>query len=328
MLRSASSPPGPKTSRIVSDVANPTAATRSPRATGSRPRSRESTFEVRPLGPLYGVLHRWEFASSPIAVIDVTAAHNPLVHRRHAQLDTRAIKTGDELAAFSRRRPTSCSPRRPTRSSTTRPCSRPTPGVGARRRRRPRCRSPSTPSPPPRSSTRAAQGRRVPRRVHRRSRCCSPPGARSASRSTTASTGEPQWSIVTAARRSRSRPARARRHAPPPRASPTSRSTSSRSSTAASTRRRGRAVHARPRRDDQPRRLDRDPAQVARPRVARGASRGIRSLWGYGVRVSRSAISARRALYASSSASPVRSACRSQALRLLLVAAAPLDRRP
>lgn len=61
----------------------------------------ETTFDVRPLAPLYGVLNRWEFAVSPIAVIDVTAAHNPLFTVGSLTLDARATKSGDELTAFT-----------------------------------------------------------------------------------------------------------------------------------------------------------------------------------------------------------------------------------
>ena len=65
----------------------------------------ETTFDVRPIEPLYGVLTRWEFAVSPLAVIDVTAAHNPLFTVGTLTLDTRANKTGDELTAFTQTTP-------------------------------------------------------------------------------------------------------------------------------------------------------------------------------------------------------------------------------
>ncbi|WP_394553625.1 hypothetical protein ACDF64_04420 [Agromyces sp. MMS24-JH15] len=65
----------------------------------------ESTFEVRPLDPLYGLLNRWAFVTSPLAVIDVTAAHNPLFTVGSLTLDTRARKTGDELGAFTQTAP-------------------------------------------------------------------------------------------------------------------------------------------------------------------------------------------------------------------------------
>ena len=47
------------------------------------------------------MLNRWEFSTSPLAVIDVTAAHNPLFTVGTLTLDTRATKTGDELTAFT-----------------------------------------------------------------------------------------------------------------------------------------------------------------------------------------------------------------------------------
>lgn len=101
MFRSGVIEAGPEDVRIVSDVANPDgshAVTASYRLDAAIV---ETTFDVRPLEPLYGLLHRWEFAVSPIAVIDVTAAHNPLFTVGSLSLDTRAKKTGDELAAFT-----------------------------------------------------------------------------------------------------------------------------------------------------------------------------------------------------------------------------------
>ncbi|QAY72695.1 hypothetical protein ET445_04380 [Agromyces protaetiae] len=61
----------------------------------------QTTFEVSPIEPLYGVLNRWRFAQSPLAVIDVTAAHNPFFTVGTLELDARALKTGDELSAFT-----------------------------------------------------------------------------------------------------------------------------------------------------------------------------------------------------------------------------------
>lgn len=101
MFRSGVIEAGPEDVRIVSDVANPDgshAVTASYRLDAAIV---ETTFDVRPLEPLYGLLHRWEFAVSPLAVIDVTAAHNPLFTVGSLTLDTRAKKTGDELAAFT-----------------------------------------------------------------------------------------------------------------------------------------------------------------------------------------------------------------------------------
>ncbi|MFB9960696.1 hypothetical protein [Agromyces bracchium] len=61
----------------------------------------QTAFDVNPIEPLYGVLHRWEFASSPLAVIEVTAAQSPLFTVGSLTLDARATKTGDELSAFT-----------------------------------------------------------------------------------------------------------------------------------------------------------------------------------------------------------------------------------
>jgi hypothetical protein len=101
MFRSEVIEAGPEDIRIVSDVTNPDgthSVTASYRLDVSIV---ETTFDVRPLAPLYGVLARWEFAVSPVAVIDVTAAHNPLFTVGSLTLDTRATKTGDELTAFT-----------------------------------------------------------------------------------------------------------------------------------------------------------------------------------------------------------------------------------
>jgi hypothetical protein len=105
MFRSDVVDSGPEDVRIVSDIANPDgthSVTASYRLDASIV---ETTFDVRPLAPLYGLLNRWEFAVSPIAVIDVTAAHNPLFTVGALTLDTRATKTGDELEAFTQTTP-------------------------------------------------------------------------------------------------------------------------------------------------------------------------------------------------------------------------------
>jgi hypothetical protein len=65
----------------------------------------ETSFEVKPIEPLYGVLNRWEFASSPLVAVQVTAANNPLFTVGSLTLDTRANKTGDELLAFTQQAP-------------------------------------------------------------------------------------------------------------------------------------------------------------------------------------------------------------------------------
>ncbi|MCD2440936.1 hypothetical protein LQ757_01480 [Agromyces sp. SYSU K20354] len=105
MLRSGVVAAGPQDVRIVSDVANPDESHSVTASYRLGDEIAESTFLVRPLEPLYGVLHRWEFADSPVAVIDVTAAHNPLFTVGDLTLDTRATKTGDELEAFTQTAP-------------------------------------------------------------------------------------------------------------------------------------------------------------------------------------------------------------------------------
>ncbi len=101
MFRSGVVEDGPEDVRVLSDVAaddGTHAVTVSYRLDIAIV---ETTFEVRPIEPLYGVLNRWEFAVSPLAVIDVTAAHNPLFTVGSLTLDTRANKSGDELTAFT-----------------------------------------------------------------------------------------------------------------------------------------------------------------------------------------------------------------------------------
>lgn len=105
MFRSGVVDAGPEDVRIVSDVANPD-GTHSVTASYRLDVSIiETTFDVRPIAPLYGVLNRWEFSTSPLTVVDVTAAHNPLFTVGTLTLDTRATKTGDELAAFTQTAP-------------------------------------------------------------------------------------------------------------------------------------------------------------------------------------------------------------------------------
>lgn len=105
MFRSDVVESGPEDVRIVSDVALPDGShtvTASYRLDVS---IIETTFDVRPIAPLYGVLNRWEFAVSPLAVVDVTSAHNPLFTVGTLTLDTRAAKSGDELTAFTQTAP-------------------------------------------------------------------------------------------------------------------------------------------------------------------------------------------------------------------------------
>lgn len=105
MFRSDVVEAGPEDIRIVSDVTLPDGShsvTASYRLDLSIV---ETTFDVRPIPPLYGVLNRWEFAVSPLAVVDVTAAHNPLFTVGSLTLDTRATKSGDELTAFTQTAP-------------------------------------------------------------------------------------------------------------------------------------------------------------------------------------------------------------------------------
>ncbi|MFF2272698.1 hypothetical protein ACFVTX_10520 [Agromyces sp. NPDC058136] len=101
MLRSGVVSAAPEDITIVSDITNPDGGHSVTASYRLGTEIAQSTFEVRPIEPLYGVLSRWEFADSPLAVVEVTAAHNPLFTVGTLTLDTRATKTGDELAAFT-----------------------------------------------------------------------------------------------------------------------------------------------------------------------------------------------------------------------------------
>jgi hypothetical protein len=101
MFRSGVIASGPEDVRILSDVANSDGSHSVTASYRLEATIVETTFDVRPIEPLYGLLHRWEFALSPLAIVDVTAAHNPLFNVGTLTLDTRANKTGDELAAFT-----------------------------------------------------------------------------------------------------------------------------------------------------------------------------------------------------------------------------------
>ncbi len=101
MFRSDVIEVGPEDVRIVRDVENDDGSHSVTASYRLETAIVETTFDVRPLAPLYGLLNRWEFAVSPIAVIDVTAAHSPLFTVGSLELDTRATKTGDDLAAFT-----------------------------------------------------------------------------------------------------------------------------------------------------------------------------------------------------------------------------------
>lgn len=101
MLRSGVVDSGPEDVSIVSDVANPDGSHSVTASYRLDTEIAESTFEVRPIEPLYGLLNRWEFADSPLAVVEVTAAHNPLFTVGSLTLDARAAKPAEELAAFT-----------------------------------------------------------------------------------------------------------------------------------------------------------------------------------------------------------------------------------
>ncbi len=105
MLRSGVIEAGPEDVQIVQDAANEDGTHSVSVSYRLGTSILESTFDVRPIEPLYGLLNRWEFVTSPITVVDVTAEHNPVFTVGTLTLDTRATKTGDELAAFTQTAP-------------------------------------------------------------------------------------------------------------------------------------------------------------------------------------------------------------------------------
>lgn len=101
MLRSGVIDAGPEDVRIVNDDTLPDGSHSVTASYRLEAAIIESTFDVRPIDPLYGFLNRWEFAVSPLAVIEVTAAHNPLFTVGSLSLDARAAKSAEELSAFT-----------------------------------------------------------------------------------------------------------------------------------------------------------------------------------------------------------------------------------
>jgi hypothetical protein len=105
MLRSNVVDSGPQDIRIIDDETRDDGSHLVTASYRLGSRIVETRFEVQPIAPLYGVLNRWEFARSPLAVIDVTAAHNPFFMVGTLTLDTRARKSGDDLASFTQTAP-------------------------------------------------------------------------------------------------------------------------------------------------------------------------------------------------------------------------------
>ena len=102
MFRSGVVKAGPEDVRIVSDVANADGIALGhrelpPRRVDHRDDLRRAARSSRSTACSTG----GSSPTSPLAVIDVTAAHNPLFTVGTLTLDTRATKTGDELAAFT-----------------------------------------------------------------------------------------------------------------------------------------------------------------------------------------------------------------------------------
>ncbi|WP_395245005.1 hypothetical protein ACGGZK_04190 [Agromyces sp. MMS24-K17] len=105
MLRSGVISSGPEDIRITDDVTHDDGTHTVTASYRLGDTITDTAFEIEPIAPLYGVLNRWAFSISPIAIIDVTAAHYPIFTVGDLQLDTRAHKTGDDLAAFTQTAP-------------------------------------------------------------------------------------------------------------------------------------------------------------------------------------------------------------------------------
>ena len=101
MLRSGVVLSGPADVRILSDVPHDDGSHTVTASYRLETAIIETAFVVRPIEPLYGVLHRWEFATSTLAILQVTASHSPLFTVGSLTLDARATKAADELAAFT-----------------------------------------------------------------------------------------------------------------------------------------------------------------------------------------------------------------------------------
>ena len=170
----------------MSDVANPDGSHSVTASYRLDTEIAESTFLVRPIDPLYGVLHRGSSPTVPIAVIDVTAADNPC--SRWAT--SRSTPARRRPATSHRVQPDGAVPRHrarePTCSSTTRPCSRRL-GLGGRRRGRAGAGHRRCTAHAGVRRARATQASTSTSPAAPTSPCSNQPGARSASRSTTAS---------------------------------------------------------------------------------------------------------------------------------------------
>ena len=105
MLRSGVIDHGPEDVQIVSDVEGDDGERIVTASYRIGTVINESTYVVRPLEPLYGVLNRWEFAESPLAVTEVTVENGALFQVGSLTLDTRVGKTDEDLEAFTQSAP-------------------------------------------------------------------------------------------------------------------------------------------------------------------------------------------------------------------------------
>lgn len=105
MMRADTITAAPEDIQIVSDIANDNGSHTVTASYRIDTDILSSTFEVRPMEPLYGVLHRWQFAVSPLGVLEVTAENNPLFTVGSLTLDTRANASDDEIGNFTQTTP-------------------------------------------------------------------------------------------------------------------------------------------------------------------------------------------------------------------------------
>ncbi|WP_160423551.1 hypothetical protein [Agromyces seonyuensis] len=105
MLRSGVVAEAPEDVEIVDDVANDDGTHTVSVSYRIGDSILENSFLVQPIDPLYGVLHRWAFAVSPLAVVQVDVQHGYSFEVGDLTLDARAAKTGEDLAAFTQSAP-------------------------------------------------------------------------------------------------------------------------------------------------------------------------------------------------------------------------------
>ncbi|PDQ35372.1 MAG: hypothetical protein B5766_05980 [Candidatus Lumbricidophila eiseniae] len=105
MLRTGVLNTGPKKVTITTDTTHPDGRHSITATYTLAGTSHTTTFDVVPLDPLYGLINRWKFATSPLTVLDVTTNNTPFFTAGHLTLDARANKPDTLRAAFSQQTP-------------------------------------------------------------------------------------------------------------------------------------------------------------------------------------------------------------------------------